>query len=88
MKEKRQKQQQQQQQQQRQQNKQRHEGARENGCYSEKVIAKRFCWALKLGLLQLICKVSLIFKSSLELALKLILKRRELHESKNVAVEL
>ena len=69
MKEKRQKQQQQQQQQQRQQNKQRHEGARENGCYSEKVMAKRFCWALKLGLLQFICKASLIFKSSLELAL-------------------
>ena len=69
MKEKRQKQQQQQQQQQRQQNKQRHEGARENGCYSEKVMAKRFCWALKLGLLQFICRASLIFKSSLELAL-------------------
>ena len=68
MKEKRKKQQQQQQQQQ-QQNKQRHEGARENGCYSEKVMAKRFCWSLKLGLLQFICKASLIFKSSLELAL-------------------
>ena len=43
--------------------------------------------AFKLGFLQLICKVSLIFKSNLELALSIILKQRELYESKHVAVE-
>ena len=37
--------------------------------------------------LQLICKASLIFKSNLELALSIILKERELCESKHVAVE-
>ena len=37
--------------------------------------------------LQLICKVSLIFKSNLELALSIILKERELFESKHVVVE-
>ena len=42
--------------------------------------------AFKLGFLQLICKVSLIFKSNLELALSIILKQRELYESKHVAV--
>ena len=36
---------------------------------------------------QLICKDSLIFKSNLELALSIILKERELYESKHVAVE-
>ena len=43
--------------------------------------------AFKLGFLQLICKASLIFKSNLELALSIILKQRELYESKHVAVE-
>ena len=35
--------------------------------------SKWFCWALRLGFLQLICKGSLIFKSNLELALSTIL---------------
>ena len=43
--------------------------------------------AFKLGFLHLICKVSLIFKSNLELALSIILKQRELYESKHVVVE-
>ena len=55
--------------------------------YSESVRAKWFCCALKLGFPQLICKVSLIFKSNLELALKIILKQRELYESKHVPVD-
>ena len=53
----------------------------------KRVRAKWFCYAFKLGFLQLICKVSLIFKSNLELALSIILKQRELYESKHVAVE-
>ena len=40
---------------------------------------KPFCCAFKLGLLQLICKAFLIFKSNLELALSIILKGRELY---------
>ena len=55
--------------------------------YSESVGAKRFCCAFKLGFLQLICKASLIFKSNLELALSIILKKRELYEWKHVVVE-
>ena len=55
--------------------------------YSERVRDKWFCWAFKLGFLQLICKVSLIFKSNLELVLSIILKQRELYESKQVTVE-
>ena len=55
--------------------------------YSERVRAKWFCCAFKLGFPQLICKASLIFKSNLELALSIILKERELYESKHVAVE-
>ena len=43
--------------------------------------------AFKLGFLQLICKASLIFKSKLDLALSIILKERELYESKHAAVE-
>ena len=43
--------------------------------YSEKVRAKWFCCAFKVGFLQLIGKPSLIFKSSLELALSIILKK-------------
>ena len=54
---------------------------------SERLSAKWFCCALKLGFLQLICKASLIFKLNLELALSIILKQRELYESKHVAVE-
>ena len=58
-----------------------------NRSYSEKVRAKWFCWTFKLGFLQLICKASFIFKSNLELALSIILKQRELYESKHVALE-
>ena len=58
-----------------------------NRSYSERVRAKWFCCAFKLGFLQLIYKASLIFKSNLELALSIILKQRELYESKHVAVE-
>ena len=53
----------------------------------EKVWAKWFCCAFKLGFVQLICKASLIFKWNLELALLIILKERELYESKHVMVE-
>ena len=45
--------------------------------YSERVTARWFCCASKLGFLQLICKASLIFKSYLELALSIILKESE-----------
>ena len=55
--------------------------------YSERVRAKWFCCAFKLDFLQLICKASLMFKSNFELTLSIILKQRELHESKHVAVE-
>ena len=58
----------------------------DRGC-SERVRDKWFCWAFKLGFLQLICKASLIFKSNLELALSIILKQRELYESKHVSEE-
>ena len=60
---------------------------RGNASYSESVRAKRFCCAFKLGFLQLVCKASLIFKSNLELPLSIILKERELYESKHVAME-
>ena len=49
--------------------------------------AKWFCCAFKLGFLQSVCKASLILNSNLELALSIILKQRELYESKHVAVE-
>ena len=58
-----------------------------DGSYSERVRDKWFCWAFKLGFLELICKAFLIFKSNLELALSIILKEREFYESKHVAVE-
>ena len=45
-----------------------------NKSYSERVRAKWFCCAFKLGFLQLICKASLIFKLNLELAVSIILK--------------
>ena len=60
---------------------------RSGASYSESVRAKWFCCAFKLGFAQLICKASLIFKSNLELALSIILKERELYESKHVVVE-
>ena len=43
--------------------------------YSERVRAKWFCCAFKVGFPQLKCKASLIFKSNLELALSFILKQ-------------
>ena len=46
--------------------------------YSERVRAKWLCYAFKLGFLQLIYKVSVIFESNLELALSIILKERQL----------
>ena len=52
-----------------------------------KVRAKWFFCAFKLGFLQGICQASWIFKSNLELALWIILKQRELYQSKHVAVE-
>ena len=55
------------------------ERSKGNRRYSERVGAKWFCFAFKLGFLQLICKASLIFKSNLELALSIILKQRELY---------
>ena len=55
--------------------------------YNESVGAKWFCCAFKLGLVQLICKASLIFKSNLELALSIILEERELYRSKHAVVE-
>ena len=65
-------------------------GRKEKGdrSYGERVRAKWFCCAFKLGFLQLIiCKASSIFKSNLELALSIILKQRELYDSKYNAVE-
>ena len=55
--------------------------------HGESVRTRWFCCAFKLGFLHLICKASLIFKSNLELALSIILKQRELYESRHVAVE-
>ena len=52
-----------------------------DGSYSKRVRDKWFCWAFKLGFLQLICKASLIFQSNLESALSITLKERELYES-------
>ena len=63
------------------------ERSKGNRSYSERVRAKWFCCAFNLGFLQLICKASLMFKSNLELALSIILKQRELYESKHVTVE-
>ena len=60
---------------------------RSGASFSESMRAKWFCCAFKLGFVQLICKASLIFKSNLELALSIILKERELYESKHVVVE-
>ena len=52
--------------------------------YSESVTAKWFSFAINLGFVLL---TSLILKSNLGLALSIILKERELYESKHVAVE-
>ena len=55
--------------------------------YSERVRAKWFWSAFKLGFLRLICKAFLVFKSNLELAFSIILKQRELYKSKYAAVK-
>ena len=63
------------------------ERSKGNRSYSKKVRAKLFWCAFKLGFFQLICKTSLVSKSNLELVLSIILKPRELYESKHVTVE-
>ena len=63
-----------------------HKRTRGTKAIGERVRTKLFCGAFKLGLLQFICKDSLIFKVNWELALSIILKERELCESKPVAV--
>ena len=70
-----------------QKNKQKQKTSRGSKSYSEMVRDKWFCCAFKLGFLTLICKASFIFNSNWELALSIILKQRELYESKYVAVE-
>ena len=55
--------------------------------YGERVRAKWFCCAFKLGFLRFICKASLISKSNLELALLIISKQRKLFDSDHVAEE-
>ena len=45
------------------------ESRKGNRKYSKRVRAKLFCYAFKLGSLQLICQNSLIFRSNLELLL-------------------
>ena len=42
-----------------------------DGSYSERVRAKWFCCAFKLGFLHLICKASVVFRSSLEFVLSI-----------------
>ena len=56
-----------------------------DGSYSEKGERYMILLRVRLGFLQLICKASLIFKSNFELALTIILKDKELYESKHVA---
>ena len=51
------------------------------------VRAKLFCCAFKLGFLQFIFKASLLFNVNLELALWIILRQRELCDSRYVVVE-
>ena len=60
---------------------------RGDASYSESVRAKWFSCAFKLGFIQIMYKASLIFKSNLELALSIILRERELYESKHAVVE-
>ena len=54
------------------------------GSFSERVTAKWFCCAFKLGFLHLICKASLIFKSNLELALPLSIILKESYTSQSM----
>ena len=55
--------------------------------YSERVRVKLLCCAFKPGFVQSMCKAALIFNSNLELALSIILKERELYESKHAVVD-
>ena len=72
------------------QNKQRKRERKEQG-RTEAIVKEwelnDFVVAFKLSFLQVICQDSLIFQSNLEFALSIILKQRELYESKHVAVE-
>ena len=52
------------------------ERSKGNRGYSERVNAKWFCYTFKLGFLELICKAFLSFKSNLELASSITLKKR------------
>ena len=63
------------------------EKKKEGGDYTERVRAEWHSCVFKLGFPELICKASLIFRANLDLALSIILKERELYESKHVAVE-
>ena len=65
-------------------NKQTQKRTREDRGYSERVRAKWLCCAFRLGFLQLICKA---FQVGFKLALSIILKQKELYESKHVALE-
>ena len=63
---------------------------RQNGARGTETIVKGWevnDFVVHLTFLQLTSKASLIFKSNLELALSIILKQRELYESKHVVVE-
>ena len=60
-------------------NKKDKEKQRNDASFSKIVWAHWFFGAFKLDFLQLICKVSLIFKSKLDLPLSVILKGRELY---------
>ena len=62
-------------------------GTNGDASYSESVRATWLYCAFKLGFLKYIFKPPLIFKSNLEFALSIILKYRELYESKYVVVE-
>ena len=63
--------------------KQRQKNIRGDPGYSESMIAKWFSCAFKLDFIQIMCKIPLIFKSNLELSLSIILKEKELYESKH-----
>ena len=68
-------------------NKKRKKGARGTEAIVKGLELNDLVCAFKLGFLQLICKVSLIFKSNLELSWSISLKQRELYESKHVSEE-
>ena len=69
------------------QNRQRQKGTTGDRNCRERVTAKWLFCVFKSGYFRLIRKAFLIFKSNLELALSIILKQRELYESKHLAVE-